>query len=71
VERDAVLSAESFEEARGFLAMNVDRALAKGLKFRPFSDTILDVLEWRKTQDFELKAGISADRERELLQKLK
>jgi 2'-hydroxyisoflavone reductase len=62
---------ESFEEARGFLAMNVDRALAKGLKFRPFSDTILDVLEWRKTQDFELKAGISADRERELLQKLK
>jgi 2'-hydroxyisoflavone reductase len=62
---------ESFEEARGFLAMNVDRALAKGLKFRPFSDTILDALKWRAAQDFELKAGISAERERELLQKLK
>lgn len=61
---------ESFAEARGFLAMNVDRALAKGLKFRPFSDTILDVLNWRKALDFELKAGISAERERELLRKL-
>ena len=61
---------ESIEEARGFLAMNVDRALAKGLRFRPFSDTIFDVLEWRKAQSFELKAGISAAIERELLQKL-
>jgi len=61
---------ESFEEARGFLAMNVDKALAKGLKFRSLSDTILDVWNWRKNQDHQMKAGISAERERELLDKL-
>ncbi|MDQ3130846.1 MAG: NAD-dependent epimerase/dehydratase family protein [Acidobacteriota bacterium] len=61
---------ESFEEARGFLAMNVDKALAKDLKFRPLSDTILDVWNWRKNQDHQMKAGISAERERELLDKL-
>ena len=61
---------ESFEETRGFLAMNVAKAMAKGLKFRPFSDTILDVWNWRKNQDYQMKAGISAERERELLDKL-
>ena len=61
---------ESFAEVRGFMAMNVDTALAKGLKFRPFEETILDVFNWRKNQDFEMKAGISAEREKELLEKL-
>ena len=58
------------ESREDFLTMNVDKALAKGLKFRPLSDTILDVLNWRKNQDFEMKAGISAEREKELLEKL-
>ncbi len=61
---------ESFAETRGFMAMNVDTALAKGLKFRPLSDTILDVFNWRKNQDFEMKAGISAEREKELIDKM-
>lgn len=60
---------ESFEGGRGFLAMNVDKALEKGLQFQKFEETILDVLSWRKNQDFEMKAGISATRERELLDK--
>lgn len=61
---------ESFAEARGFLAMNVDKALGKGLEFRDFSETVQDVLDWREKQDFEMKAGISAEREAELLEKL-
>lgn len=61
---------ESFVETHGFLAMNVDKALAKGLKFRTFQDTILDTLTWREKQDFQMRAGISAERERELLNKL-
>jgi 2'-hydroxyisoflavone reductase len=61
---------ESFEETCGFLAMNVDKALSKGLTFRPSRDTILDVLSWRETQDFPMRAGISAEREQELLNKL-
>jgi hypothetical protein len=50
--------------------MNVDKSLAKGLKFRNFEETILDVLSWREKQKFEMRAGISAEREKELLQKL-
>lgn len=61
---------ESDENYRNFLTMNVDKALEKGLKFRPLSDTILETLNWRKTQDFEMKAGISAEKESELIQKL-
>lgn len=61
---------ESFAEARGFLAMNVDKALASGLKFRPLEATILDVLSWREKQNFEMRAGISFEREKELFEKL-
>jgi len=61
--------AESSEAAQGFLSANVDKALAKGLKFRPFGDTIRETIDWRKTKTDELKAGISAEREAELLRK--
>ena len=60
---------ESNEEARGFLSVNVDKALTKDLNFRPLGETIKDTLNWRKTVDSELKAGISRERERELLGK--
>ncbi len=62
---------ESDEETKNFLTMNVDKALEKGLKFRPLSDTILETFNWRKSQDFEMKAGISAERETELAAKLR
>lgn len=61
---------ESFEETRGFLAMNVGKAVAKGLQFRLLRDTILDVLSWRNKQDFAMRAGIFPEREQELLYKL-
>ena len=60
---------ESFAEARGFLAMNIDKALGKNLTFRPFAETVRDVFDWREKQNFEMKAGISEDREKELLEK--
>lgn len=62
---------ESDENWRGFLAMNVNRALAKGLKFRPLAETIQEVLVWRTAQIFPLRAGISADKEKALLEKLR
>jgi len=59
----------------GFDRRNIDRALAKGLTFRPLNVTIKDTLEWNKTrpQDAQDKlaagaiAGISAQREAEVL----
>lgn len=61
---------ESDLNLRNFLTMNVDKSLAKGLKIRPLSGTIREVLNWRKTQDFEMKAGISGEREKQLLEKM-
>ncbi len=60
---------ESDEDLQGFLSANIDKALAKGLKFRSLRETIRDVLNWRKTKTGELKAGISDEREKELLKK--
>jgi 2'-hydroxyisoflavone reductase len=62
---------ESDEENRGFLSANIDKALAAGLKFRPFKETVLDTFDWRKTIDSPLKAGLAPEREAELLAKLK
>jgi 2'-hydroxyisoflavone reductase len=62
---------ESDEENRGFLSANVDKALAAGLKFRPFSETVRDTLHWRKTVPGDMKAGITRERESELLGKLR
>jgi 2'-hydroxyisoflavone reductase len=61
--------AESIKEAQGFLSANIDKALEKGLSFRAFSDTIRDTLDWRKTKSDQMKAGITLEREKELLRK--
>jgi 2'-hydroxyisoflavone reductase len=50
---------------------NTDQAFAKGLINRPLKETIKDTLNWRKNVDQEMKAGIPAERERELLKKWK
>jgi 2'-hydroxyisoflavone reductase len=50
------------------------RAEAKGLKFRPLETTIRDTLAWQKTRPADkqkLRSGLSAEREAELLGKLK
>lgn len=60
---------ESDDEIKNFLTMNVDKALSKNLSFRPLNSTVRETFDWRKTIDEKLKAGISAERERELLQK--
>jgi len=55
----------------GFGLFNRDRAIAKGLTFRPLADTAKDTLDWFKTlpedRRAKLQAGIPADREREAL----
>jgi 2'-hydroxyisoflavone reductase len=62
---------------RGFLAVSVGRALAAGLSFRPLEETAADTLAWVRERTGPPKrvegivlpppAGLSADREAELL----
>ena len=51
--------------------ISIQRALAKGLTFRPLAATARDTLEWFKSQPAErqakLKAGLSPEREAEVL----
>lgn len=65
------LPVENAPEIKGHAFGNVNKALAAGLSFRPLKDTIQDVLAWRKDnfQTSEMKAGISRERESELLRK--
>jgi nucleoside-diphosphate-sugar epimerase len=65
---------------RGFLAADIGRALAAGLSFRPFEDTVLDTLAWARERPGEparpegamlpLPAGLSGEREADLLSRL-
>jgi nucleoside-diphosphate-sugar epimerase len=56
-------------EYAGVLAVDCGKAIAEGLSFRPVSETIEGVLEWDSTRaaDAELSAGLTPERERELL----
>lgn len=60
------------EENAGFLAVSVERALAAGLTYRPFHETVRDTLTWFRSQpedrQSQLRAGISPERELEVLQ---
>lgn len=51
------------------MAANIDRAAAAGLQFRPLAQTIVDTLAWANSRpaDHKWKAGLSAEREGELL----
>src|SRR6476469_9993713 len=55
----------------GLSRTNISRALAKGLTFRPLADTARDTLTWFKAQKPErqakLRAGLTAEREKEVL----
>jgi len=55
----------------GFMFINIDRALSTGLTFRSLNETVIDTLTWYRAarRGTDLKAGISADREKALLQK--
>lgn len=57
-------------EEAGMGRINVQRAVAQGLTFRPLAVTARDTLAWFKSQPPErqkLKAGITAEREAEVL----
>lgn len=55
----------------GFSTISIKRALDKGLTFRPLGDTTQATLDWFRKQTAErqskLRAGISAEREKEVL----
>jgi 2'-hydroxyisoflavone reductase len=55
----------------GFMFINVDKAVAAGLRIRPLGDTIRDTLTWARAElwDTSLKAGIDIEREQALLRK--
>jgi 2'-hydroxyisoflavone reductase len=54
------------------LRLRVDKAVADGLTFRPLATTVTDTLAWHRSrppeQQASLQAGISAEREAELLE---
>ncbi|HMA34813.1 MAG TPA: NAD-dependent epimerase/dehydratase family protein [Chloroflexia bacterium] len=53
----------------GFDSVSAARAIAAGLTFRPLADTVHATLAWETTRPpgHEWRAGLTADRERELL----
>src|SRR6266480_1224936 len=59
-------------DERGLSRTKIDRALSKGLTFRPLADTARDTLAWFKAlpqdRQSKMRAGITAEREREVLE---
>lgn len=53
----------------GFLNADISKALKNGLSFKPLEEILLDTLNWARSRsnDYALKAGITASREEELL----
>jgi nucleoside-diphosphate-sugar epimerase len=58
-------------EESGMARTNINRALAKGLTFRPLAETARDTLTWFKSQpqdrQSKLRAGLTPEREAEVL----
>jgi 2'-hydroxyisoflavone reductase len=65
------LPEEDAPQLSGFMFVNVDKAIAAGLRIRPLGDTVRDTLTWARKElsDGLLKAGIDAEREQALLRK--
>jgi 2'-hydroxyisoflavone reductase len=61
------------EEGVGFSRVDVSKAIAAGLKFRPLEETVRDTLAWAQTRaaDHPWRAGLTAERETEVLAALK
>ena len=61
------------EEGVGFARIDISKAIHAGLKFRPLEETVRDTLEWARTRpvDHEWRAGLTAEREAEVLTALK
>jgi 2'-hydroxyisoflavone reductase len=63
---------DSAEEA-GFSRINISKAIKSGLKFSPLENTIRDTIKWasERPEDYQWKAGLTSEREKELLELLK
>ncbi|HET6595881.1 MAG TPA: NAD-dependent epimerase/dehydratase family protein [Anaerolineales bacterium] len=61
------------EEGVGFSRIDVSKAIAAGLRFRPLEETVRDTLTWAQTRpaDHEWRAGLTAERETQVLTALK
>lgn len=60
------------EEYAGFDTVNCQKAIEAGLVFRPLADTVHDTLAWLQTRpsDHQWRAGLSREKEADLLQKV-
>ncbi|MBU8917688.1 SDR family oxidoreductase [Bacillus sp. FJAT-29953] len=57
------------EPWKGSFSINIEKAVNEGLTFRALEETIKEIYEWLQAQQAaNLKAGISLDREQELLE---
>jgi 2'-hydroxyisoflavone reductase len=58
-------------EYAGFAKVSAERAIAKGLTFRPVADTVKDTLAWWQSLPAErtakMRAGLDAEREKTVL----
>ena len=61
------------EEGIGFSRVNVSKAIDAGLTFRPLEETVRDTLAWAQSRppDHEWRAGLTAEREAQVLAALK
>lgn len=59
-------------EGEGMNYVDASMAIAEGLRFRPLDETVRDTLDWfAKEPPRELRAGVSPEREQELLSALR
>jgi 2'-hydroxyisoflavone reductase len=63
---------ETDPDLLGLNTIDISKAVQKGLEFTPLEETIQDTLNWVKTRpaDYKWRAGLTSERERELLNKL-
>jgi 2'-hydroxyisoflavone reductase len=59
-------------ENLGFSRVDVSKAIAAGLTFRPLAETVRDTLDWASTRplDYEWHAGLDPEREAKLIKSL-
>jgi 2'-hydroxyisoflavone reductase len=62
---------EAMPHMQGMMAVNCQKAMAAGLRFRSLHETISDTLRWHAAHEQcgKLRAGLDTDREQQLLQK--
>jgi 2'-hydroxyisoflavone reductase len=60
-------------EGAGFSRVDVSKAIRAGLRFRPLEETVRDTLAWASTRpaDHEWRAGLTAEREAQVLDVLR